>query len=1027
MGDKRWTTEGDIGAKGMQGQRTCKPEESKVIRRRAQIHNINSRISCKLQDHVKVITLRSPFTTPNYLPRTPPGQAEAQQGPAMALTHAEAPAIAEVDLGNMSQENNSQATSSPLSQPAPRVGKIRQVLAEPTPSPTGSPPPNHAEETDIQMESQSNEGLETMFDDDASNAESDTEAVHAAPLTDLSLTPETAAEKLKGIKIAKVEKDALQRHVYISLPHSSIPSAEISFSADATISPAHGDSSKAQEPQTPSQAVRKMKVDKALQRYQKFKAIHENSLKAFKEFQEERKEDDDPDDFYGELELMMGALSLSNQALKKRESKLNEAITDGQDEIEFIPFRNPMPQLLRPTARVKSGRSGGSGGSKGVKRYLDLEAKVSEKEVEEEGCGGRKRRKKEYKSEEFVYDDEHLDIHLGEQDTTDEGSSTSDDEVDIVGPDASQQPAAVVMAEDAIKKSTAPAKKTEKAQDRVIEQLPISKSSIFHNSDAILDVTKLLHLPTKDESEFLRKAASTLTGNIFDWGEALKDSVVGIISCWEYHENSQLGQPTQETIQPLVVLMKRTVEGKEIKKHIETCPRLIQIATTDPYLTENSIEWSLINESTRYPWKDRNRIFRAFHSMACRTGKELVWTTENDIKNKVKTAHKTLHKILEESVDIISYNTKADQIKIQTEGEHKVHSTQVPMSQSIAWAWQQCMIKAHEEKENKSNKVHHQGMSWLQQRFLLILSGVMLVYERDVYNRALERFCKKTPRTPEQITARKNVLKGTILNQLSLDYVRKNPQKALPPSRKNEAQSEEVIKVSEQEIEKAANEETYEFRRLSLQTLALFFMFGTSGLFHVWVWKKEQKMTDAASMIHLSSVLAQRRKNNSSSEPHVFYQRAWSRLDHHMFSILREFITDKGDFKRTLDWPKLTTMFHDRFAPTTLCYLYSLDLCLEIHAPLSTRAPDGSKAPDFDFNQRKKGPALIPITETFKSVWPSTSGEPVPVTDPKQMYIEADGSRVTKNNPLKAITQAKEKARKDKEKEAEGSSSNASK
>ncbi|KAH9807141.1 hypothetical protein DFH28DRAFT_939270 [Melampsora americana] len=756
-------------------------------------------------------------------------------------------------------------------------------------------------------------------------------------------TPESKYEELSKFKIPKIKRDETE------------------------------------EGPSPSQAVRKMKVKKAFERYQKFKTIHENSLKAFKEFQEERKEDDDPEDFNGELELMMGALSISNQALKKRESQLNEAITGG--------------------AR------------KGVKRYLDLEAGVSEKEIEAEGCGGRKRRRKEYKSDEFVYDDGEFDIDLGDKDTTDEGSDSSEDDVEIVGPDATQQANEVVMAKDAIKKEKPTAKKVEKKAEAPLEQLPISKTSIFHNSDTVLDVSKLLHSPTKSECDFLSKSASALVGNIFDWGEALKDSVVGVISCWQYHENSQLGQPTQETIQPLVVLMKRTVEGKEIKKHIETCPRLIQIATTDPYLTEESIEWALIHESTRYPWKDRNRIFRAFHSMACRTGKELVWTTEKDIKNKIKSAHKTLHKILEESVDIISYNTKADQIKIQTEGEHKVHSTQVPMSQSIAWAWQQCMIKAQEEKENKSNKVHHQGMSWLQQRFLLILSGVMLVYERDVYNRALERFCNKTPRTPEEITARKNILKGTVLNQLSLDYVRKNPQKALPPSRKNEAQSEEVIKVSEQEIEKAANEETYEFRRLALQTLALFFMFGTSGLFHVWVWKKEQKMTDAASMIHLSSVLAQRRKNNSNSEPHVFYQRAWSRLDHHMFTILREFITDKGDFKRTLDWPKLTSMFHDRFAPTTLCYLYSLDICLEIHAPLSTRAPDGSKAPDFDFNQRKKGPALIPITETFKSVWPSTSGNPVPVTDPKQLYIEADGSRVTKNNPLKAITQAKEKAR----------------
>ncbi|KAH9816475.1 hypothetical protein DFH28DRAFT_927240 [Melampsora americana] len=85
-----------------------------------------------------------------------------------------------------------------------------------------------------------------------------------------------------------------------------------------------------------------------------------------------------------------------------------------------------------------------------------------------------------------------------------------------------------------------------------------------------------------------------------------------------------------------------------------------------------------------------------------------------------------------------------------------------------------------------------------------------------------------------------------------------------------------------------------------------------------------------------------------------------------------------------------------------------LDTCLEIHSPLSTRAPDGSSAPDFDINQRKKGPALVPIIKTFKFVWPSTGGKPVPVTDPKAMYLEADGSRVANNHPLKSITQAKD-------------------
>ncbi|KAH9807322.1 hypothetical protein DFH28DRAFT_915749 [Melampsora americana] len=397
--------------------------------------------------------------------------------------------------------------------------------------------------------------------------------------------------------------------------------------------------------------------------------------------------------------------------------------------------------------------------------------------------------------------------------------------------------------------------------------------------------------------------------------------------------------------------------------------------------------------------------------MACRTSKSTVWTSEKDIKNKLRTAHKTIHRIFEESVEIISYNAKSEDIEIKTVGEHKVAASMVPMSQSIAWAWQQCMMKAMEEQEVKSSKVHPLGIGWLQKRFLLVLTGVMLVYERDVYNRQLKMYCK-VKRSANQIASRRNELKGSILHQLSSDYIRKNPIKAIAGLKKNQVPSSDALaKVTDKEIQSAANDETFNFRRQAIQALALFLMFGTSGLFHVWVWYREQKMTDAALMIHMSSILAQRRNQASKSEPHVFYQRSWSRLDHHLFTILREFIDEKGGFKRKIDWPQMTRMFHDRFSPTSLAYLYTLDLCLELHAPLSSRGPDGSVAPDFDSNSKNQGQALIPITEPFRSVWASTEGKATPVTDPQAMYKEADGSRVTKKHPLKTITQAKEKAR----------------
>ncbi|KAH9809601.1 hypothetical protein DFH28DRAFT_1187556 [Melampsora americana] len=868
----------------------------------------------------------------------------------------------------------------PKIQQAPK-SKVQERPVTPA-APTGHQSPGDSHQRQKEDENDQHQELDDSKADETGNgsggemeveAEADGESEHGS---DIEIEAEGEEEEMSVEAAMDIEMDVT--------PGQAVPNPGLQSAIDKLnkykIPKAERTPS---EELTPSQAVQKMKVTSALSRYQRFKAIHEESLKAFKDFQESTKEEDDPIDFDGEIEWMMTALSIQDQALKKREERLNEAITEGQDEIEIIPFRNPMPKVPRPESKAKVGLHTKQSLSKAAKRYLDLEAG----------------------SAEFVYDEDDED-----DEDSEESDEDGEEEEEIQGPDAIQNQ--VVDAKNLAAKGKGAGKDTPaKAVELAVEELPISPDSIFHNSDSILDISKLIQNPTADEIEFIRTSATTLSATQFDWGEALKDSVIGVISSWQYHENSQLGQPTHDTLQPLVVLMKRKVNERDTPKNISACPRLLQIAATDPYLTESSIKWPLIHESTRYPWDSRHRIFRAFHSMACRTSKSTVWTSEKDIKNKLKTAHKTIHRIFEESVELISYNAKSEKIEIKTEGEHKVAASMVPMSQSIAWAWQQCMMKAVEEQEKKSSKVHPLGISWLQKRFLLVLTGVMLIYERDVYNRQLKLYCK-VKRTATQITARRNELKGSVLHQLSSDYIRKNPVKAISGLKRNQVPSSDALaKVTEKEIQSAANDETFNFRRQAIQALALFLMFGTSGLFHVWVWYKEQRMTDAALLIHMSSILAQRRNQASKSEPHVFYQRSWSRLDHHLFTILREFIDDKGDFKRKIDWPQMTRMFHDRFSPTSLSYLYTLDLCLELHAPLSSRGPDGSVAPDFDSNSKNQGQALIPITEPFRSVWASTEGKATPVTNPQAMYKEADGSRVTKKHPLKAITQAKEKAR----------------
>ncbi|KAH9806893.1 hypothetical protein DFH28DRAFT_918681, partial [Melampsora americana] len=582
-------------------------------------------------------------------------------------------------------------------------------------------------------------------------------------------------------------------------------------------------------------------------------------------------------------------------------------------------------------------------------------------------AGGRKKTR-EFKSAEFVSTSDDEDSYDDDDDDED-SESESEDDTPLPGPNASTQPAVLVR--------------------RI----------------------------TSAEDAQLRRLAKVLGNHVFDWGEAFQESVIGTINCWNYHENSQLDQPTDEALQPVIVLMKRMADEKETFKRIQTylCvgPRLIQIAETDPYLTLDSVNWSLINDSTRYPWEKQNRVFRAFHSMACRTTDKLVWSKVSDLQNKIHNAHLTIHRILQESVELISYNAEHSQFDIKTTGENAVQEGMIPMSQSIAWLHQQVMIKAQQEEEAKAKKIHHQGITHLQRKILLIITGVMLVYERDVYNRELRKF-QSVSRTKAEINERRKQLGGSVINQLSDNYVRQNPSRAIKGLKRNEIPApESLANVTESAISKQANDDTYELRRQALQALACFFMFGTSGLFHCWGWSKEQKMTDAGILIHMSTILAQRRQKKANHEPHVFYQRAWSRLDHHIYSILRKFISPKDptSFRKKVDWPSMTATFQSEFSHTTLAYLFTLDLCMEMHSPLSSRTPDGSVAPDFEYNKKRAKTAPLSITETFRSVFSATEGQPVPVTDPSALWKEKDGSSVTKRHPLKTITQAKEKAR----------------
>ncbi|KAH9807190.1 hypothetical protein DFH28DRAFT_1140012 [Melampsora americana] len=886
-----------------------------------------------------------------------PGQSNKPPAPIEALTSdARAPvATMEVDEGEPNRD-----------------GETEEDPADATPEQQDASLPSFEDAGGVQGEDRDDDGVVDSEERDEGEAAEDSEIRSKGMLTPSTL------EKIKKVKINKIVKTDHDD----GMPDST-------------------------------QSLRKIAVNEALKQYTDFKRIHDMSVKAFTEYQKTL--DPAVADVDGELTYMLHALSMSEQSLRRKEERVNALVTQGDTEVEIVPFRPPAPRVIHPPLKRTNRAQGNSSTSKRKNPYIDDEA-VEDNRKDKEERSGRKKRVREYKSEEFYYskddEDAYEDRSTTDSDVDEEGSETgseSDDDTPLPGPNAGKE-GEVVLAKDVPKKQAA-----REVSPDPIDYLPISALSIFHNGKSVMDVTVLIKDITLAESGYIRRLAKVLSNHVFDWGDAFQESVIGTITCWNYHENSQLGQPTDEALQSVIVLMKKMADEKETLKRIQTCPRLIQIAETDPYLTPESINWNIIDDSTRYPWDKRNRVFRAFHSMACRTNDNVVWTKVSDLQNKVHNAHLTMLRILQEAVEHISFNADHAQIEIRTTGEHAVQEGMIPMSQSIAWLHQQVMIKAQQEEESKVKKIHHQGISYLQRKILLVITGVMLVYERDVYNRELNKF-QVVPRTKAEIADRRKELGGSVINQLSETYVRQNPARAVKGLKRNEVASSEVLaKVTENDIVKQASDDTYELRRQALQALACFLMFGTSGLFHCWAWAKEQKMTDAAVLIHMSTVLAKRRQEISKDEPHVFYQRAWSRLDHHIYSILRKFISskDRTSFRKKVDWPAMTALFQSEFSPTTLSYIYTLDLCMEMHSPLSSRTPNGSVAPDFEYNRKRSKTAPLLVMEPFRSVFNCTEGPITPVTNPSNMYKEKDGTRVSKRNPLKSISQAKKKARSD--------------
>lgn len=102
-------------------------------------------------------------------------------------------------------------------------------------------------------------------------------------------------------------------------------------------------------------------------------------------------------------------------------------------------------------------------------------------------------------------------------------------------------------------------------------------------------------------------------------------------------------------------------------------------------------------------------------------------------------------------------------------------------------------------------------------------------------------------------------------------------------------------------------------------------------------------MSEAALLIKFTQVLNTRYINRTSRShaKDTHGKRAWNRLDHHMYSILQLFVTPKERFRKSIDWPEITSTFNREFDPARLATLFILDVQFEMCCPGFSRGLNG--------------------------------------------------------------------------------------
>ncbi|KAH9806832.1 hypothetical protein DFH28DRAFT_940304 [Melampsora americana] len=617
---------------------------------------------------------------------------------------------------NEKRSNPSTPTPQPKSRPAQRQGQkdpeagLHKVGSHMDPGLTPVTPHTQEPEEmegDTTMENNGNDGGDNKKDQD------DVEDPTEEPDNDAEGDEKNANETLGGKQDEAGEETDIQTKL-----------KGIMFKKNAK--------EEAEEPLTHTQKMRAVQIEEARAQYNEVRAIHDELAKSIKKLEERAKQCA----IDKSLHILKSTCNKINREMKEKEEELLMTLSSDHPDVIFVPMvfdptepstqrpsvdlhsSSPAPSKTKPTPVAQKPKRKGespaaSQDSNNPRKKMKLsdyaldEATKCDKETAGDVSITQQSRRPPYKSPRFV----------DPKDMEPEGQGAEE------------------TGENVVYVATAKGKRKEGKKEGDGEEVDLESIPEHFRKATKADLSLLLQDPTEEEQTEMHIFRQSMKSHQFNYGETLSSSVCNVITTWNFDDSSVDDKIQTGDLAPHINYIMELLEDDSLMtKRLKTSRRLMQVSAKDPFITENSFKWEVLQELTQYPFKSCNGVFRSLHAMLCRTSSSPDWTDDAVLKGHVKNGYMILHNMLSKSLELISFDSIHDNIVIQTEGDFAVPKQFVSMSQTIGWVFQKISARSRSEGSKRVDRVANASIGSLQRQFFLVMLGVMLVYKSEMYN-----------------------------------------------------------------------------------------------------------------------------------------------------------------------------------------------------------------------------------------------------------------------------------------------------